>query len=121
MPSKNLFYGIRMDGTFREVRTRTVPRQEKPYTPLVEVTKSQPIFSFENTEGTLAGFGHQIMRKVLVLDSIYITLMMKEAGADMFSTMLLTDDQICQKAPYAFSTSETADFMAAELSRKLRG
>ena len=28
MPSKNLFYGIRMDGTFREVRTRTVPRQE---------------------------------------------------------------------------------------------
>ena len=30
-------------------------KTRKPYTPLVEVTKSQPI-SFENTEGTLAGF-----------------------------------------------------------------
>ncbi len=34
---------------------RSVPKQEN-YRPLVEVAKEQPIFSFANIEGTLAGF-----------------------------------------------------------------
>jgi len=56
LPSDNLFYAIRIDGTFSYMKTRSVPGQQKPYSPLVEVTKNQPIFEFDNVEGTIAGF-----------------------------------------------------------------
>jgi acetolactate decarboxylase len=56
LPSENLFYAIKIRGTFKIVKTRSVPRQEKPYKALVEVVENQPVFEFENVEGTLVGF-----------------------------------------------------------------
>ena len=55
------------------------------------MTKSQPIFSFKNTEGTLAGFWTPDYAQGIGVAgfSTYIILMMKEAEADMFSIMLL--------------------------------
>jgi acetolactate decarboxylase len=55
LPSPNLFYALRVEGTFAEVHVRSVPRQEN-YRPLVEVAARQPEFSFSEAEGTLAGF-----------------------------------------------------------------
>ncbi|MFD1885868.1 acetolactate decarboxylase [Paenibacillus wenxiniae] len=54
--SPNIFHAIRIEGTFREVNTRTVTHQSKPYKPFVEVTKSQSSFHFERTNGVIAGF-----------------------------------------------------------------
>jgi acetolactate decarboxylase len=56
LPSLNVFYAVRIDGTFRAMLTRSVPRQTKPYPVLKEVTKTQPTFSFKDVEGTLVGF-----------------------------------------------------------------
>jgi len=56
VPSSNLFYAFRLEGRFRTVRTRSVPRQEKPYRPLVEVVKNQSVFDFRDVEGTVVGF-----------------------------------------------------------------
>jgi acetolactate decarboxylase len=56
MEGPNLFYAVRVDGHFASVTTRSVPRQEKPYPPLDEVAKTQPVFRLENVAGTLAGF-----------------------------------------------------------------
>jgi len=55
MPSPNLFYAFRIEGEFTHVRTRSVPKQEN-FRPLVEVTKDQPEFHFNDVTGTLAGF-----------------------------------------------------------------
>lgn len=54
--SANLFFAIRIEGTFRFVKTRSVPAQEKPYPPLVEVTANQPEFETDSVSGTLSGF-----------------------------------------------------------------
>lgn len=56
LPTKNIFYAIRIKGTFDYIKTRSVPRQEKPYPPLVDIAKKQPVFEFNNAEGTIAGF-----------------------------------------------------------------
>ncbi len=56
IPSTNFFYAIRIDGLFRYMKTRSVPRQTKPYPPLIEVTKTQPVFEFSDVSGTLVGF-----------------------------------------------------------------
>ncbi|MCG8399306.1 acetolactate decarboxylase, partial [Bacillus atrophaeus] len=41
---------------FKKVKTRTVELQEKPYEPMVEAVKSQPIFDFNDIKGTIVGF-----------------------------------------------------------------
>lgn len=56
IPSTNFFYAIRIDGLFTYVKTRSVPRQTKPYPPLIEVTKTQPVFEFSDVSGTIVGF-----------------------------------------------------------------
>ena len=56
LPTSNIFYAIRIEGTFSYIKTRSVPRQEKPYPPLAEVTKDQPMFVFNDVEGTIVGF-----------------------------------------------------------------
>ncbi len=56
IPSVNTFCAIKIEGTFTYMKTRSVPAQQKPYPPLVEVTKDQPIFEFEEVEGVMVGF-----------------------------------------------------------------
>jgi acetolactate decarboxylase len=55
IPSENMLYAIRIDGTFSHVKTRVVPRSEN-YRLLVEATKNQPVFDFHDVRGCLAGF-----------------------------------------------------------------
>lgn len=56
LPTKNIPYAVRIEGTFRYIRTRSVPRQTKPYPRLIEVAKVQPTFEHHDIEGTLVGF-----------------------------------------------------------------
>lgn len=56
LPSANLFYALRLEGRFKTMTTRSVPRQRKPYKPLVEAVKGQSVFNFTDVEGVLVGF-----------------------------------------------------------------
>jgi acetolactate decarboxylase len=47
---------VRVDGRFEHVKTRSVPRQRKPYPPLAEVVEGQPTFEFRDVQGSLVGF-----------------------------------------------------------------
>ncbi len=54
--SKNLIYTFHITGSFSYIKTRSVPAQQKPYKRLVDVTKNQSEFEFENIKGTIVGF-----------------------------------------------------------------
>lgn len=56
LPTRNIFYAFKVTGTFRTMRTRSVPAQAKPYRPLSEVVKTQPVFEYSNIRGTIVGF-----------------------------------------------------------------
>lgn len=56
IPTQNIFYAVKLEGTFKYVKTRSVPRQSKPYIRLVEVAAKQPIFEFRDVKGTVVGF-----------------------------------------------------------------
>jgi acetolactate decarboxylase len=49
-------HAVRVDGRFEHVHARSVPRQSKPYPPMVEVVASQRVFDFDDIEGTMIGF-----------------------------------------------------------------
>jgi acetolactate decarboxylase len=49
-------YAVRVEGDFDYVKTRSVPRQRKPYPPLAEVVEHQPTFELHDVAGSLVGF-----------------------------------------------------------------
>lgn len=55
LPSKNYFYAFRIDGTFPYVKTRSVPKQVKPYPNLTVAAAGQSVFEFHNVTGTIVG------------------------------------------------------------------
>jgi acetolactate decarboxylase len=55
-PTTNIFYVVKISGSFNYIKTRSVPAQTKPYVPLVEVTANQPEFEFSNIKGDIIGF-----------------------------------------------------------------
>jgi len=52
----NIPHAIRVDGEFAYVKTRSVPRQTRPYPRLAEVAAHQPTFDLHDVRGTLVGF-----------------------------------------------------------------
>ena len=56
IPTQNIFYALRVDGSFQRVKTRSVRKQQKPYPRLVDALKNQPEFELRNVRGTLVGF-----------------------------------------------------------------
>jgi len=56
LPTPNVPYAVRVRGSFQYVKTRSVPRQSRPYRRLAEVVKQQPTFEFLAARGTLVGF-----------------------------------------------------------------
>ena len=56
VPPRNRFCAIRIDGTFKTMRTRSVPAQERPFPRLKDIAATQPVFDLRNVTGTLVGF-----------------------------------------------------------------
>lgn len=57
LPTENVFYAFKIEGDFQHIKTRSVPRQEKPYPKLVDVVSTKSaFFEFENVTGTIVGF-----------------------------------------------------------------
>jgi acetolactate decarboxylase len=55
--NKDMFYAIRITGTFESLATRSMPAQKKSYAKLDEIiAKEQEIRDFKNLEGTMVGF-----------------------------------------------------------------
>ncbi len=56
VPQKNIPVAVHIRGKFASMKTRSVPAQEPPYPPLVEVTRNQPEFELGKVEGDVVGF-----------------------------------------------------------------
>ena len=89
--SDNLFVAVRVDGRFREVKTRTVAQQTAPYPPLIEATRLQRINTFEDVEGTLVGFRTPAFAQGIGVAGIHLHFICedKKAGGHVldFSTL----------------------------------
>jgi acetolactate decarboxylase len=56
LPSPNLPYAIRVEGLFTSVKTRSIPRQQKPYPPLAAAAAKQAVFELANVKGVIVAF-----------------------------------------------------------------
>ncbi len=52
LPSKNLFYAVRVRGVFSVMNTRAIAKQFLPYPPLAALIPGQSLFTYSNVVGT---------------------------------------------------------------------
>jgi len=55
IPSDKLA-AVKIEGSFKYIKSRSIDAQKKPYPPLSKVVEEQTVFEFENLEGTIVGF-----------------------------------------------------------------
>lgn len=56
LPTGNMIYAVKMHGTFPLMKVRSIPVQRKPFPTLPEAIKSQSVYTYANTNGTIIGF-----------------------------------------------------------------
>ncbi len=56
LPTQNMIYAVRMQGTFPFMKVRAIPAQQEPYPTLTDAAKSQSVYTYTNTTGTVVGF-----------------------------------------------------------------
>jgi acetolactate decarboxylase len=119
MEGPNLFYAVRVDGRFASVTTRSVPRQERPYPPLVEVAKTQPVFHLEEVSGTLAGFRFPDFARGLNVPGFHLHFLTEDrrAGGHVLD-LVLTGGELAIDASARFHMELPTDptFLHADLS-----
>ena len=71
-PSANYMYAVRIVGTFKEVTTRTVVKQEKPYPPMSEAVGGDKELHFKDVEGVIGGFRTPVYEKGISVPGCHV-------------------------------------------------
>jgi acetolactate decarboxylase len=120
MEGPNLFYAVRVDGHFASVTTRSVPRQDRPYPPLVEVAKTQPVFRLEEVSGTLAGFRLPDLVRGLNVPGFHLHFLTadRQAGGHVLDLVLTRGElAIDTSARFHLELPTDPTFLHADLGR----
>jgi len=56
LPTQNMIYAVRMQGTFPLMKVRAIPAQQEPYPTLTEAAKNQSVYTYTDATGTVVGF-----------------------------------------------------------------
>jgi len=122
-PSKNVFYAVRIDGTFPYVKTRSVPAQERPYPLLVDVTANQTVFEFEDASGTVVGFWCPEFASGMNVPGYHLHFITddRKAGGHILDLRVEGAEVALDVTPNIFMALPTAgDFYDVDLSRDLQ-
>jgi len=103
LSSKNIFYAVKISGLFKYVKTRSVPKQAKPYPGLDQAVKEQKVFEFHNIKGTIVGFRSPEYSKSFSVSGYHLHFI----SADRRSGGHLLDFQASR---VKIEIDETADF-----------
>ena len=123
LPSENLFYALRVDGTFPRVVTRSVPAQEKPYPRLVDVTANQTVFTLENVTGTAVGFWTPELAEGVNVPGYHLHFITADrtAGGHVLDIVVPADSivQVDTTANFTMVLPTSGDFLTVDLSGDL--
>lgn len=123
LPSLNYFYAVKLSGTFKVMKTRSVPLQtKKPYPPLVEVVKKQPIFDFENIKGVLVGFRCPVFVKGINVPGYHLHFLSddRKSGGHLFDFSVEDAElQYCKVSDFKLLLPATEDFAKGDFSANM--
>jgi acetolactate decarboxylase len=123
LPSINMFYAIRIDGTFPYVKTRSVPKQEEPYPRLADAVKNQSVFEFTNVTGTVVGVWAPEFSKGLNVPGYHLHFITADRKAGGHILDLKVDEAIAKvdiTAGFAMELPTKGDFYNVDLTQDLQ-
>ena len=121
LPTKNIFYALKIEGIFKYIKARSVPKQNKPYPPLVEAAKNQSIFEFHNVKGTIAGFYCPVYVEGINVPGYHLHFITadREAGGHLLECQVQNIKiEIDYTSEFYMVLPENAEFYAVNLEEK---
>ncbi len=118
LPSRNVFYAVKLEGRFASMKNRTFPTQSKPYRNQAVVTDEQIIFETKDTEGTLLGFWFPDYIYGINLPGLHLHYLSKDkqhGGHTLDFTATAATVSIQPLYGYEIALAHTADFLGADL------
>ena len=124
LPTKNIIYAFKIEGDFKYIKTRSVPKQSKPYPPLIESVKDQPTFEVYNVKGTIAGFWFPDYMEGINVPGYHFHLITKDkkAGGHLLECELQNVRiEIDYISELFMALPENSEFYNADLTKKKTG
>ncbi|MGO9543548.1 MAG: acetolactate decarboxylase [Rhodomicrobium sp.] len=118
LPSRNVLYAVKIEGTFAAVKNRTFGKQTKPYRNQAVVTDEQKIFESKDTEGTFVGFWFPDYISAINLPGLhlhYLSKDKKQGGHTLDIAVSSAKVSIQPLYGYQIALSHTSDFLSADL------
>jgi acetolactate decarboxylase len=115
----NLFYAIRIDGTFSFVKTRAVSAP-KPGATLLEAAKEQHEFEFRDSEGTLVGIYSPAFSSAISVPGYHIHYLSRDRtqGGHLLEIRVKSARvQVQELEEFHLALPENEGFLKADLSR----
>jgi acetolactate decarboxylase len=123
LPSRNVFYALRIDGTFPYVKTRSVPGQERPYPRLVDAIKNQSVFEFYNVTGTVVGIWAPEFSKGINVPGYHLHFITSDRKAGGHVLDLKVDEtkaEVDVTSGFSMQLPEEGDFYSVNLAGDLQ-
>lgn len=123
LPSRNMFYALRIDGTFPYVRTRSVPGQEKPFPRLADAVMNQSVFNFTNVTGSVVGVWAPDFVKGVNVPGYHLHFITEDRKAGGHVLEIQVDNAIAQldiTPGFAMELPTSGDFYSVDLSGDLQ-
>ena len=123
LPSRNAFYALRIDGTFPYIKTRSVPKQEKPYPRLADAVKNQSVFELYNVTGTVVGIWAPEFSKGLNVAGYHLHFITADRKAGGHILDLKVDEAMAMvdiTPGFAMQLPTSGDFYNVDLTQDLQ-
>lgn len=123
IPSKNHLYAIRIDGTFSYIKTRSIPKQSKPYPLLKDLAANQSVFEFNEINGTIVGFFTPEYIEGLNVPGYHLHLITadRKAGGHILDLALNSSDVFIDITPeFNMVIPTSGDFIGVDLTKDLQ-
>ncbi|MFO7700931.1 MAG: acetolactate decarboxylase [Acidimicrobiia bacterium] len=117
--TKNYLLAARITGRFAEVSVRNVVRQERPYRPLAEVTRGEPVIRMAPVEGVMVGFQTPAFERGIGVPGghlHFIDAARSRGGHVLDFIVLAATVELCLGTDLHLALPLTADFHSADLA-----
>lgn len=118
-PSHNFFTAVKITGRFKEVRVRTVTKQEKPYPPMSEAVSADAEHTFTDVSGVIGGFRTPAYAKGIGVPGCHVHFINDEhtrGGHVLDYTVDEAVIELCPGTDMELHLPVTAEFLGGHLS-----
>lgn len=119
LSNKNIFYAVKITGTFSMLHARSVPKQHQPYPLLTTVVQTQPVFEMHDVQGTIVAFRCPMYVAGINVTGYHLHFLgagFKTGGHVMDCTLSNGAIQIAELSTFSLALPHDAAFAAADLT-----